>query len=247
VPNRPTRPGKHVARHKAPSAFSRATARVTTPTLPSLGVRRTGGTVIALGAVVLAGAAGSGATSIPSRGADVSSASRSQIKLPSAHATAPVAQEQAERVDAAAPEVSRSLARAPLAQEMAQRRDHAGSEASRSAARTSAHTARAQSVVPEDPREIAESMLAEYGWDSSEMSCLDELWVSESDWDVNATNPTSGAYGIPQALPAEKMATAGSDWRTNPKTQIEWGLDYIESSYGTPCSAWEFKQANDWY
>ena len=102
-------------------------------------------------------------------------------------------------------------------------------------------------VAPPDPRDIAMSMLGGYGWSSDQFSCLDALWVSESDWDYTATNPSSGAYGIPQSLPGDKMATAGADWRTNPATQIEWGLTYIQASYGTPCGAWSFKQANNWY
>jgi hypothetical protein len=236
VPNRPTRPGKHVARHKAPTAFSRATSR-----LASTGGRRTSGTVIALGAVVLAGAAGNGATT-----AYVSSAASSRHTNAEAAPPRPTTAVAAERA-AAVGDVSRSQAREPLTQAVAERRDHSAVSDASSTAGTASHTARAASIVPDDPRAIAESMLGDYGWSSSEMSCLDDLWVSESGWDVHATNPTSGAYGIPQALPAGKMASAGSDWRTNPATQIEWGLNYIESSYGTPCSAWEFKQANDWY
>jgi hypothetical protein len=103
-----------------------------------------------------------------------------------------------------------------------------------------------KTVQTSDPREIARQMLAERGW-ADQFSCLDSLWVSESNWSHTATNPYSGAYGIPQSLPAEKMATAGPDWRTNPATQIEWGLDYIAASYGSPCSAWSFKSANNWY
>jgi hypothetical protein len=98
-----------------------------------------------------------------------------------------------------------------------------------------------------DPRDIAMAMLAEYGWDSSEFDCLDDLWYGESQWDPYAENPYSGAYGIPQALPAEKMAAAGPDWETNPATQIEWGLGYIQDRYGTPCSANDFKLSNGWY
>jgi len=98
-----------------------------------------------------------------------------------------------------------------------------------------------------DPRTIARRMMAQYGWSGYEFSCLDALWVSESNWDPYAENPSSGAYGIPQSLPAEKMATAGSDWRTNPATQIAWGLNYIRLSYGTPCSANNFKLTNGWY
>lgn len=105
----------------------------------------------------------------------------------------------------------------------------------------------AEQEMPDDPREIAKQFLPEYGWGPSEFNCLDELWIGESNWDVRATNPTSGAYGIPQSLPPEKMAAAGPDWRTNPVTQIRWGLEYIEDSYGTPCSANEFKNAHNWY
>ncbi|MFI5792177.1 transglycosylase SLT domain-containing protein [Streptomyces sp. NPDC051677] len=69
----------------------------------------------------------------------------------------------------------------------------------------------------------------------------------ESGWDVNATNASSGAYGLVQALPGSKMASAGSDWKTNAKTQIKWGLDYMNSRYGSPLAAWSFWQANGWY
>ena len=236
MPNRPTRPGKHAARHKAPTAFSRATARII-----STGGRRTSGTVLALGAVVLAGAAGNGATSYVVSSAP--SGKQTHVDPAPKRPTTTAVQERTDAVGA----VSRSQARQPLSQALAERRDHTVESDAASTAGTAAHTARAASIVPDDPRAIAESMLSDYGWDSSEMSCLDDLWVSESGWDVYATNPTSGAYGIPQALPAAKMATAGSDWRTNPATQIEWGLDYIESSYGTPCGAWDFKQGNGWY
>jgi SLT domain-containing protein len=71
--------------------------------------------------------------------------------------------------------------------------------------------------------------------------------MRESKWDVNATNPSSGAYGIPQALPGSKMATIASDWRTNPATQIIWGIEYMKDRYGSPCSAWGFKSSHGWY
>jgi hypothetical protein len=89
-------------------------------------------------------------------------------------------------------------------------------------------------------------MLADRGW-SGQWSCLDSLWSKESGWNVHAYNRSSGAYGIPQALPGGKMASAGSDWRDNPATQIRWGLNYIRSSYGTPCGAWRHSQAHNWY
>lgn len=87
------------------------------------------------------------------------------------------------------------------------------------------------------------------GWEGAEWQCLDQLWLHESGWDHHADNPTSDAYGIPQALPGSKMAANGSDWATNPETQIRWGLDYIDSRYGTPCNAWQQWQARNphWY
>lgn len=90
-------------------------------------------------------------------------------------------------------------------------------------------------------------MLAEYGWDDSEFPCLDALWTRESNWNPFAQNTYSGAYGIPQALPGSKMASVGSDWATNPATQIEWGFEYIQDRYGSPCSADSFQASNGWY
>lgn len=101
--------------------------------------------------------------------------------------------------------------------------------------------------TPQQNRELGRSMTLAYGWDAGQFGCLDSLWVSESNWLTTAENPSSGAYGIPQSLPASKMASAGGDWATNPATQIAWGLGYIDDVYGTPCSAWSFKQANNWY
>ncbi|GAC1439603.1 MAG: hypothetical protein NVS3B26_03070 [Mycobacteriales bacterium] len=95
------------------------------------------------------------------------------------------------------------------------------------------------------PRDIARAQLADRGW-GDQFGCLDSLWSRESGWSTYASNP-SGAYGIPQALPGSKMASAGSDWRTNPATQIRWGLGYIAASYGSPCAAWHHSQSYNWY
>jgi hypothetical protein len=98
-----------------------------------------------------------------------------------------------------------------------------------------------------DPRSIARNMMSSrYGWDAGQFSCLNSLWNRESGWNAHAANP-SGAYGIPQALPGSKMSTMGADWRDNPATQIAWGLSYVKSSYGSPCSAWSTFQAKGWY
>lgn len=98
-----------------------------------------------------------------------------------------------------------------------------------------------------DPKSIAMGMLSSYGWSSGQFGCLNNLWTKESGWRVGATNPSSGAYGIPQSLPGRKMASAGGDWQTNPATQIRWGLGYIQARYGSPCSAWAHSVATNWY
>jgi hypothetical protein len=97
------------------------------------------------------------------------------------------------------------------------------------------------------PQHIAMAMLGSYGWSSSQFGCLQSLWDAESGWNVYASNPSSGAYGIPQALPGSKMASAGPDWQTNAATQIRWGLGYIKGLYGSPCGAWAHEEADGWY
>jgi hypothetical protein len=96
-------------------------------------------------------------------------------------------------------------------------------------------------------RDLGRHLAAERGWDGEQWSCLDDLWTRESDWHVHERNTSSGAYGIPQSLPADKMADAGSDWRDSAITQIRWGLSYIAATYGTPCSAWEHSQEHGYY
>ena len=87
----------------------------------------------------------------------------------------------------------------------------------------------------------------EFGWGEKQYSCLETLWFRESNWNHKATNPVTGAYGIPQSLPGRKMATFGDDWQTNPVTQIKWGADYIEDRYDTPCEALDFFYDRNWY
>ena len=106
---------------------------------------------------------------------------------------------------------------------------------------------RTRELASGDPRDIARAMLAEYGWSQSQFGCLDSLFDRESHWNPRAMNSSSGAYGIPQALPGTKMASAGADWRYNPETQIRWGLGYIQARYGTPCGAWGHSQSHGWY
>lgn len=96
-------------------------------------------------------------------------------------------------------------------------------------------------------RSLAYNMMIAKGWPATEFSCLDKLWMRESTWNHLAENASSGAYGIVQSLPANKMASHGSDWRTNPQTQIAWGLDYIKGRYGNPCGAWAHSERKNWY
>ena len=100
---------------------------------------------------------------------------------------------------------------------------------------------------PNTAQSIAYNMMASFGFDpKTYFGCLLDLWNRESGWRYDAEN-ASGAYGIPQALPGSKMASAGPDWQTNPATQIKWGLTYIKGLYGNPCSAWAFEEANGYY
>ena len=98
-----------------------------------------------------------------------------------------------------------------------------------------------------DAQAIARGMLGNYGWGDDQFGCLVSLWNKESGWNYQAYNRSSGAYGIPQALPGSKMASAGADWQTNAGTQIAWGLGYISGRYGSPCGAWSHSQSTGWY
>jgi hypothetical protein len=116
-------------------------------------------------------------------------------------------------------------------------------QVAQSAGDTSGGTGIQTSAPPADPtsaEETGKEELVDFGFsETTEWPCLYDLWQQESGWNVYAENPSSGAYGIPQSLPGDKMAAIGADWETNPTTQIIWGLDYIKSVYGTPCAAWQ--------
>ncbi|MFE9447950.1 transglycosylase SLT domain-containing protein [Streptomyces sp. NPDC006739] len=101
----------------------------------------------------------------------------------------------------------------------------------------------AQAASGSSAQAIAHKMIP----DAKQYSAFDKIVSRESGWNISATNSSSGAYGLVQALPASKMASAGSDWKTNPATQIKWGLNYMNSRYGSPAAAWNFWQANGWY
>ncbi|MFX4291958.1 transglycosylase SLT domain-containing protein [Streptomyces bohaiensis] len=107
-----------------------------------------------------------------------------------------------------------------------------------------AHAASAApAVASSDSKDIAREVIG----DDAQFACFSSIVERESSWDHTATNAESGAYGLVQSLPGDKMASEGADWRTNPETQIRWGVDYMNERYGSPCAAWSFWQANHWY
>lgn len=155
-----------------------------------------------------------------------------------------MAREQA-RKEAAA----KAAADAKLAAERARRADQ---EASRRRAERTESTPNF-GPIPEScgdysgNRAIGCALLLDYGFKLDQMPCLDKLWTRESGWNHKASNDSTGAYGIPQALPGSKMGSVADDWRTNPATQIKWGLNYIKNRYGTPCKAWQYFLDVGWY
>ncbi|WP_328306573.1 transglycosylase SLT domain-containing protein [Streptomyces sp. NBC_00442] len=104
-------------------------------------------------------------------------------------------------------------------------------------------TVPAQAAAPTNAKAIAQQMIK----DPAQFEAFSKIVSHESGWNHKATNSSSGAYGLVQALPASKMASAGADWKTNPATQIKWGLDYMNSRYGSPVGAWNFWSAHHWY
>ncbi|MGH3359513.1 MAG: lytic transglycosylase domain-containing protein [Nocardioidaceae bacterium] len=236
--------GRHANRHRNPSALQRS-ARRTLDAVPSVPNGRSVALVAAGGVLATGTVVGSQAVT----GDQQPAAGGESVAALSNVASESSAWDHLEKDSAvtatsarSGADVSRSTGR-PSLDSLKQ-----DSLQERSAESAGSHAASAQvEVEAADPRDIAQSMLAEYGWSADQFPCLDELWIGESQWQVHAENPTSGAYGIPQSLPAEKMASAGADWETNPETQIEWGLGYIADRYGSPCAANEFKAANNWY
>jgi hypothetical protein len=217
---------KHVPKHRAPatSRVPRAALR-TTLTLSSMAVVATGFAV------------GAGSLSITAEH-DPGELTTSATTTPAGSVTGSDSEvTSATSSDERGPVVSRS-----------DRRDAADplKETTLSVGEDNAMS-RSEDLSDEDPRVIAQALLAEYGWSVDQFGCLDALWTRESNWRVSAANSSSGAYGIPQSLPGSKMATVAPDWRTNPVTQIRWGLGYIEDRYGSPCGAWGHSQGHGWY
>lgn len=132
----------------------------------------------------------------------------------------------------------------PVSRSDSRERTDAAKEAALAAGNGGAVT-RNEDLSDADPRAIGRALLLRFGFSADQFSCLDQLYISESNWRVDADNPTSSAYGIPQALTA--LHDLPADYNTSAEAQIRWGLEYIRENYGTPCSAWSFKQAHNWY
>jgi hypothetical protein len=152
-----------------------------------------------------------------------------------------VAKAKAE-AEAKAKAEAEAQAKAKAAAEAAAKRQVAAQRASRVAS----PPRQPAPVAQGSNREIGQRLAAARGWTGDQWVCLEALWTRESGWRTDAAN-SSGAYGIPQALPGSKMGSVGSDWRTNASTQITWGLNYIGGRYGSPCAAWSHFKSRNWY
>ncbi|MFJ4849278.1 MULTISPECIES: transglycosylase SLT domain-containing protein [unclassified Streptomyces] len=147
---------------------------------------------------------------------------------------------QTDAADATARKTAEESARKQAARDATARKEaERQAEEKRKADELMANAASSTGVVQDMARAII--------GDSAQFQCFSNIVSRESGWNFTATNASSGAYGLVQALPGSKMASAGADWRTNPRTQIKWGLNYMDSRYGSPCGAWSFWQTNHWY
>ena len=170
-----------------------------------------------------------------------------QTSYESAAANAAVARAAAQKAAAAkAAAAKAAAAKAAAAKATAQQAAQQQAAQQQAAQQTTAQQP-AASAPSGSPQQIAEQMLSQFGWSSGQFSCLQPLWALESGWNIYASNPSSGAYGIPQALPGSRMASAGPDWQSDAATQIRWGLTYIQGTYGSPCAAWSHEEADGWY
>lgn len=157
---------------------------------------------------------------------------------------APAIKAEADRIAAEKAEAERLAAEAAAAAAAAQAAHEA---ATAKAARDKARSRGAAPTLPSrtpvgEVKQYAASLVA-----ADQFGCLEALWQRESGWNPAAKNRSSGAFGIPQALPASKMASAGADWQTNPMTQVRWGVSYIHGRYGSPCGAWAHSESHGWY
>jgi hypothetical protein len=222
------KPDKYAPKHRAPGKHKavRAPRRAL-----RTGVALTGIAAAVTGVSVTGGLASSDPDVLVPAAADVATTAPS----------APTASEPAAQASGTAVDEQRSSRQ--VASRSARRTDKAKATALEMSGGSA--VTRSEKLSAGDPRDIARALLPAYGFSSDQFSCLDSLYVSESDWRIDADNPTSSAYGIPQAL--TQLHDLPADYMTSAESQIRWGLEYIQDTYGTPCSAWSFKQGNGWY
>ncbi|MGW7290734.1 aggregation-promoting factor C-terminal-like domain-containing protein [Streptomyces sp. NPDC054847] len=185
--------------------------------------------------------------------ADIPMGEQAQIQVSSLTQQADA---QAAAADAAAKKSAEESARIQAAETAKAKKEAAEEKAKKEREEAAAAEARANRDAVRDASSfsaqasytIAEvQAMARQMVPADQFQCFSNIVDHESSWNYRAQNPSSGAYGLVQALPGSKMSTAGADWQTNPATQIKWGLNYMDSRYGSPCGAWSFWQANRWY
>lgn len=184
--------------------------------------------------------------------ADIPMGEQAQVQVSSLSQQADA---QAAAADAAAKKSAEESARIQAAKTAKERKEAAEEEAERERERKAAEERAnrdsvrdASSFSAQASYTVAEvQAMARQMVPADQFQCFSNIVDHESTWNYRASNPSSGAYGLVQALPGSKMASAGADWQTNPATQIKWGLNYMNDRYGSPCGAWSFWQANNWY
>ncbi|MFF5974160.1 transglycosylase SLT domain-containing protein [Streptomyces sp. NPDC012769] len=163
---------------------------------------------------------------------------QADVQAAAADSLARKSAEEAARIQAA----KDAEAKKKAADKAEQERKEAAERANRDSLRDASSFAAQGSYSISEVKAMARQMIP-----ADQFQCFSNIVDHESGWNYRATNPSSGAYGLVQALPGSKMSSAGADWRTNPATQIKWGLSYMDGRYGSPCGAWSFWQANHWY
>ena len=232
---KPDKSEKYVPKHRAPGKHK---ARRAPGRTLRTGVALTGLAAAVTGVSVSGGVFTTDPGSLTPAAADVASTSDASETRPATPTTPDAASDVT--LDAAQLE---QRAQRSTTSRSARRTDAAKTTALTMSA--GASVTRSEKLSEGDPRDIARALLPAYGFSSDQFSCLDSLYVSESGWRIDADNPTSSAYGIPQAL--TQLHDLPADYMTSAESQIRWGLEYIQDTYGTPCSAWSFKQGNGWY
>ncbi len=167
---------------------------------------------------------------------------QAQAQAAAAEFAAKKSAEEAARIKAAETAKAKKAEAAEKAERERKEKEDAAQRASRSATRDASSFATQASYTVAEVQAMARQMIP-----GDQFQCFSNIVSRESTWNYRAQNPSSGAYGLVQALPGSKMSSAGADWRTNPATQIKWGLNYMNERYGSPCGAWSFWQANHWY